>query len=154
MAAASASAQDMLKSASPVYGFRYVPSLPEVNVVQTWRQKAGPLLITFMVLDVLIVVYTRTAGASFKADQPTIGSQLQWLAWDSFLVWRIWRHGGRFARIVLLIVRAAAVLLIPVFVAWPWPWYFWGAIAMTAAQAALLVSPAIRHHVQAKSYGS
>jgi len=144
----------MLKSASSVYGFRYFPSLPEVNVVQTWRQKAGSLLITFMILDVLIVVYTRTAGASFKSDVPTIWSQLQWLLLDSFLVWRIWRHGGRRARIFLLIVRAAGVPAIAVFVAWPWPWYFWGGIAITAAQAALLVSPAIRHHVRAESYGS
>jgi hypothetical protein len=126
-----------------------------VNVVQTWRQKAGSLLITFMVLDVLGAVYARAAaGASFKADQPTIEVQLIWLALDSLLVWRIWRHRRRLARIVLLIVRAATVLLIAVTVAWPWPWYAWGAIAITAAQAALLVSPAIRHHIRAKSYSS
>jgi hypothetical protein len=144
----------MPKSASPVYGFRYVLSLPEVNVVQTWRQQAGSLLITFMVLDVLSVVCARTAGASLKTDQPTIEAQLIWLALDSLLVWRIWRHGRRLARIVLLIVRAATVLLIAVTAAWPWPWYPWGAIAITAAQATLLVSPAIRHHVRAESYDS
>jgi hypothetical protein len=123
-----------------------------VNVVQAWRQQASWLLITFMVLDVLGVVYTRTAGASLNAGQPITG-QLIWLALDSLLAWRIWRH-GRLAQIVLLILRASLLLLVVISAGWPWPPYLLGVLAITSAQTMLLVSPAIRDHVRTKLYGS
>ena len=121
-------------------------------MVRAWRQQAGSLLITFMVLDALGVVYMRTAGASSNAGQPIAG-QLVWLALDSFLAWRIWRRGRR-ARDVLLGFRGAVLLLLVIPAVWLRPPYLLGALAIIAAQAMLLVSPAIRDHVRTKSCGS
>jgi hypothetical protein len=118
-------------------------------MVRRWRGQAGWLLLAFMVLDGLTLAYTRTAGASLNTGQP-MGEQLIWLALDAFLVWRIWRRGS-IAWTVLLILTASQLILILVGAIWPYPPYLVGLLAVIAAQAALLLSPAVRGHVRGRT---
>jgi hypothetical protein len=101
-----------------------------------------------MVLDVLGVVCARSAEA-LNAGQP-VTDELLWLALGGFLAWRVWRH-GRMAWVVLLILTAAFLPLVPASPAWPFPLDLVGIFAIPAAQTVLLLSPAIRRHVRAKS---
>jgi hypothetical protein len=116
---------------------------------RAWRTQADWLLVTFMVLDGLTLVYTRTVGGSLNANQPIAG-QFIWLALDGLLVWRIWRH-GRIAWIVLLTLTGLLLILILVGAVWPFPPYLLGLLAVTVAQTALLLSPAVRNHIRGRT---
>jgi len=115
-------------------------------MVRAWRDRVDWLLLAFVMLDVLTLAYSRTAGASLNIGQP-VGRQLIWVALDCFLVWRIWRR-GRIAWAVLLILTVLPLLQILVGAVRPFPPYLVGLLAVLAVQTALLFSPAVRGHVQ------
>lgn len=114
-------------------------------MIRAWRQQAGSMLIVFMGLDALAVVYG-AAGASRHAGDWSMFGALMWLAVDSVLTWRTWRHRGGGARDTLLGFRMLGLLLL-IRALWVRSPYLLGAWAIIAAQTVLLASPAIRDHV-------
>jgi hypothetical protein len=114
---------------------------------RAWRQQAGTLLIIFMVLVTVTTVYA--VYGAFRNAGPTIVGILMWLAADSFLTWRIWRHRSSGARDALLIFTALGVLGL-IRVVFRWSPDLLVASGIATAQFVLLLSPAIRHHVRAK----
>lgn len=117
-------------------------------MIRKWRATPRQLLGAFVALDILLLIYTRTAGASLNAGQPVSG-QLAWTALDGWLVWRIWRH-GRVAWAVLLVLSVLPLLQMAVGAVWPWNLYVLGLLALAVAQVALLLSPAVRHHLRGR----
>ena len=111
-------------------------------MVRFWRSEPGRLLAAYVILDVLLIVYTRTAGASLNAG--TSGSaQLAWTALDGFLVWRVWR-GGRVSWVILVAINGLAVAALVMGVASPWGLYQLGLLVFIVVQLAVLLSPAVR----------
>jgi len=115
-------------------------------VVQIWRSRTGQLLTAFVLLDVVIVTYTRTIGASPKWHQP-LGAELLWLALDTWLAWRVWQR-GRTAWGVLVALSALPLLTILLVAAWPWGPYLTGLVLLLAVQTLLLLSSPVRRHVR------
>lgn len=115
-----------------------------------WRENARRALALYILLDILLVVDARTAGARINAGNG-IGQQLVWYIPEFFLVWRVWR-GGRLSWAVLLLYNGLCLLifafpaLITVFTGPPDP-YFIGLFALTVIQLILLLSPAVRHRL-------
>jgi O-antigen/teichoic acid export membrane protein len=116
---------------------------------RAWRQQAGTLLIIFMVLAAVTTVY----GIIRNAGQHIISGILLWLVVYSHLAWRIWRHRSSRARDALLVLSALGVLGL-IRVAFRWSPDLLVASGLCAAQFVLLLSPAVRRHVQAKPSGS
>jgi len=110
------------------------------------QSPAALIIAAFLILDALIIVYTRTAGASLDSHQP-IGGQLVMLALHTGLAWRIW-HRSPVAWTILLALTSILTILILFGASWPWSPLVLGFAAMLAAQIALLLTPAIRHHLR------
>jgi hypothetical protein len=104
------------------------------------------MLTAFVLLNAVIVTYTRTVGAS-PNSHPPLGAQLLWLALDTWLAWRVW-HGGRTAWGVLVALSAVALITILLGAVWPWGPYLTGLVLLLAVQTLLLLSPPVRHHVR------
>lgn len=115
-------------------------------MVRIWRSRAGLLLTAFVLLNVVIVTYTHTVGASPDSHQP-LGAQLLWLVLDTWLAWRVW-HRGRAAWGVLVALSALTLLTILLLAAWPWGPYLTGLVLLLALQTLLLLSPPVRHHIR------
>jgi len=115
-------------------------------MAEIWRSRAGLLLVAFVLLDAVIVIYTRTIGASPNSHQP-LGVQLLWFAVDSWLAWRVW-HRGRTAWGVLVALSAVALLAILVAAVWPWGPYLTGLVLLLAVQILLLLSSPVRRHIR------
>lgn len=109
------------------------------------------MLIAFMGLDALITIYG-AAGASRHAGYALSGALL-WLAFDSVLTWRTWRHRSGGARDTLLGFRMLGLLVL-ILAVWKLSPYLLGFWALIAAETVLLVSPAVRDHVRAKPSSS
>jgi hypothetical protein len=101
------------------------------------------------VLTLLTVVYTRTVGAEFNEHEP-VGDQLFWVGIHALLAYRVWR-GGRLAWAVLLALIAVPPLTVGL-LATAEPAgsfrYVGPLIGFSAAQAAILLLPRVRVHVQ------
>jgi len=115
-------------------------------MAEIWRSRAGLLLVAFVLLDAVIVTYTRTVGASSNSHQP-LGAQLLWFALDTWLAWRVW-HGGRIAWGFLVALSALPLLTILVGAVWPWGPYLTGLVLLLAVQTLLLFSSPVRRHVR------
>jgi hypothetical protein len=132
-----------------VYGFRNLLKVAGVNVVRAWRQQAGTLLIIFVILATLTSIYGAVSPVGSTTNDPITGA-VMWFALDGFLSWRIWRHRSKGARDFLLAWYGLSLLLVIRAVV-RWSPYLLGAWALIVVQFVLLVSPAIRNHVRAKS---
>jgi hypothetical protein len=108
------------------------------------RISAGQLLITWLLLDLAILVFTQTAGARLNSGQ--MGQQVAWTAVDAFLVWRVWR-GGRVAWALLIALDVIPLAVIPLGHVGPWGAYDGGLYVFLIAQLVILLAPAVRHHV-------
>lgn len=115
-------------------------------VARLSRSPAALALATFLIVDVLIVVYLRTAGASLNSRQP-IGGQLVMLALHTGLAWSIWRR-SRVAWGILLALSGILDILILAGAGWPPSPFLLGFLALLAAQAMLLLSPAVTRHLR------
>lgn len=110
-----------------------------------WRDRPAVLLAALAVIEVLLVVYTRTAGAEYNADQP-FGASIFWLMLSLGLTWRVWR-GGWVARGVLVGLSALPLLTIATSVS-DASWYVSGLVAFGVVQLVLLFSPAVRRNIR------
>jgi hypothetical protein len=86
-------------------------------VARLSRSLAALALVTFLIVDVLIVVYLRTAGASLGSRQP-IGGQIVMLALHTALAWHIWRRRSHGARGFLLALSGILDILILAGASW------------------------------------
>ncbi len=111
-------------------------------MVRLWRTQPGRLLAAYVILDVLLIVYTRTAGASLNAGTSG-GAPLAWTALVGFLVWRVWR-GGRVSWVILVVINSLALAALVMGVASPWGLYQLGLLVFIVVQLAVLLSPAVR----------
>ena len=119
--------------------------LQEVDMGRVWRQQAGTLLIMFIVLAAVTMVY----GIIRNAGQHIISGILLWLVVYTYLAWRIWRHRSSRARDALLVLSALGVFGL-IRVVFHWSPDLLVASGLCTAQFVLLLSPAIRRHVQAE----
>jgi hypothetical protein len=109
------------------------------------RMSAGPLLITWLLLDLALLVFTKTAGARYNPAS-MMDQQTAWTAIDAFLVWRVWR-GGRVAWALLLGICVVPLVLMMLGHVGPWGAYDGGLFILGVAQVLILLTPAVRHHV-------
>jgi hypothetical protein len=117
-------------------------------VAKFWRHSPGHLLVISAMLNVLLVAYTRTAGATLNAGVP-IGRQLVQLAIVEFLTWRVSKR-GRVAWALLMLLNGSLIALVPLGAGGA-PWrdpYLLGLLIMWACQLILLASPAVRSQVR------
>ena len=112
-----------------------------------WRTDVRLLLAVAAVLDVLLVVYTRTAGAALNAHVP-FGPQLAETGFDLFLLWRVWR-GGWVAWLVMIVLDSLFIVMM-VFGVPSVGSYLIGLWAFAAVHLAVLLSPAVRHQVSGR----
>jgi len=119
--------------------------MPGERVWMLWRYGAPELIISCLGLELVLLAYQLYLG-------PAAGLRalIFWTALEMFLLWRIWR-GGKVAWVVLVLLDAAAVGVLVLGQAWPWDWSGTGLLAIVAAQLIMLVSPAVRHHLQARA---
>jgi hypothetical protein len=115
-------------------------------MIEIWRSRAGLLLAAFVLLDGVIVTYTRTIGASPNSHQP-LAAQLLWFALDTWLAWRVW-HRGRTAWGVLVALSGLTLLTILLGAVWPWGPYLTGLVLLLAVQTSLLLSSPVRRHIR------
>jgi hypothetical protein len=113
-----------------------------------WLRRPGALLITFIVTDVVIMLYTNTAGASINARQHELALQAAFTVLDVILVWLVWRGGlsGRIAWTLLLVevfFTLGAMIFGNAFTAYDSALY-----VFFAAEAAILLTPAVRQHLR------
>jgi hypothetical protein len=109
-----------------------------------WRGDVRLLLAVAAALEVLLVVYTRTAGAALNAHQP-LGPQVAETGFGLFLLWRVWR-GGRIAWLVMVVMDALLLVATAAGVTAVGP-YLAGLWGYVAVQLAVLLSPAVRRQV-------
>lgn len=113
-------------------------------LAQVWRHRPATVISACIALEVLLFVYTRTAGAHLNSAEP-VENQVLWLLLDLFLLYRI-RRGGSLAWGVLLGLQVLALLAVSLGVV-VWDAYVVGLMSLAVAQPALLLSPAVRRRV-------
>lgn len=116
-------------------------------MVRIWRSAAGTLLFLFMLIDLATFVVAQTVGARLNAGSGQAGQQVAWTAVDAFLVWRIWR-GGNWAWAVLLVISVLPLVMLLAAAIFPLDAYILALGAFGVAQVAILLSPAVRHHIR------
>lgn len=109
------------------------------------RTRASQALAVYVGLDLLLFVYTRTAGAALNAGH-SVDVQLFWLALDVFLAWRVWQ-GGKIAWAILLLLNGWSFLALLLGTGLA-SLYVIGLAALAITQLTMLLSPAVRHHLQ------
>jgi hypothetical protein len=118
-----------------------------VNVGRVWKHSPGPLLAAVVLLDWLLLIYTRTVGAEANDGNPVAG-QIFWALVTTGLTWLVWRR-RRLAWGVLVILDswtlAQLVLGADIVTA-----YIVTLLVVIAAQVAALLSPAVRMHVSTR----
>lgn len=113
-------------------------------VKKIWQDRTGALLLLYLALDWVPSVNAWATGGSQAGP---FGRFLVWFAVDAFLVWRIWR-GGKNSWAILLVLTVFSVILILIGAVWPWSPPIYLQAAAATAQLSLLLSPAVRRHLQ------
>jgi hypothetical protein len=113
-----------------------------------WFSQAGRLLVAYLLLDVVIMIYSSTAGARLNAGQDVLGEQAGWTAADVLLCWLAWRAGklALTAWVVLLFGVVVPLLQLLIGMA-TFTLYIGGFFVILILQAAALLTPPVRHHV-------
>jgi hypothetical protein len=117
------------------------------QVKRVWRHQVGTLLVLYLILDWLPFVFQRAQGD--LQDTP-MGHAMAVFALDALLTWRIWRRGN-ISWVILLLICAWNLLITVTATTAPWPPSIYLFAAIGAAQLAILLSPAVRHHLRPKS---
>jgi hypothetical protein len=117
-----------------------------------WLSRAGRLLIAYLALDVVIMIYTGTAGAKLNAGHDTLRGQLVWTAGDTVLCWLAWR-GGRLGAVAWVLLVAEVLITLPILLAGMLSFtpYICGLLVILILQGAALLAPPVRHHVLGRS---
>jgi hypothetical protein len=132
---------------------------PLAGLMTLWRGRAGALLSAVVVLQALILVYARTAGAHarvagvvWSASTGSTEFLLALSALEVFLIWRVWR-GGPVAWTFLLILMAFTAGKTSAALVSSFGLYGAGLLVLLLAQVAFLVSPAVRARRGPPGYG-
>lgn len=120
----------------------------EVASGRSDRDAARLALIAAAVCATALGALTAAASAArptaFGSDGPDLGSSLVWTAIDLFLLWRVWRHRGRVAR-GLLIVLNGFVAAVAAFGFFTDLRTAAGCLLATGIWVALVLNPVRRH---------
>jgi hypothetical protein len=115
-------------------------------MARLWRTAAGRLLIAYLLLDLVLAVFTETAGARYTPHIDLVDQQIVWTALDAFLLWRVWR-GGRVAWAVLLVLDIYGLAVMVLGRVGSWSAYAGFLCALVVTQTLIVLAPAVRHHV-------
>jgi hypothetical protein len=108
------------------------------------RGGVGLLLLSFMLIDVAIWLYTSTAGAQLNSHIDLGAQQAGWTIIDAALVWRVW-GGARWAWLLLILLDV--VPLAELLIGGVRNFYVLVLYAFLINQILILLTPAVRHHV-------
>ncbi|MET9018939.1 hypothetical protein ABZV93_03040 [Actinopolymorpha sp. NPDC004070] len=114
-----------------------------MKVGRIWRHSPGWLLAGYVLLDVLLLTYTRTVGAAMNADYP-FAEQLVGTLIFAGLAWLVWRRGRMAWGLSVLL---GAWLLFVLVVGGDITTYMVPLLLISAAKLATLLSPAVRRHL-------
>ncbi|MEQ4210309.1 hypothetical protein ABN028_28840 [Actinopolymorpha sp. B17G11] len=116
-----------------------------MNVGRVWKGSPGPLLVAYVMLDLLLLIYTRTVGADVNEGNP-VAEQVFWALVSAGLTWLVWRR-SRLAWGIQVVLSAwmLAVLALGADIVNA---YLVTLLVVIATQMTALLSPAVRKHVR------
>jgi hypothetical protein len=116
-----------------------------VTIGEVWRQQPRLLLAVYVVLEWLLLLFTRTVGADLNEGMP-VAPQVFWSVVVTGLAWLVWRRSQ--VAWALLLVLGILPLLMMILGADGVTAYMSALVLRGASQLVVLLSPAVRRHIR------